>query len=58
VKGVCDQERQSVDHEVQQLQVEWHRVNGKDYIRRRNCDTADGSTCVIVNCISVQANVQ
>jgi hypothetical protein len=26
-----------------------------DY-RRSNCDTADGSTCVIVNCISVRAS--
>jgi hypothetical protein len=23
-----------------------------------NCDTADGSTCVIVNCISVRVNVE
>jgi hypothetical protein len=56
VKGVCDQERQSVDREVQQLRVEWHRVNGKDYVRRRNCDTADGSNGVTVNCISVRAS--
>jgi hypothetical protein len=48
-----------VDHEVtefsevQQLQVVWHRVNG-----RCNCDTADGSNGVTVNCISVRANVQ
>jgi hypothetical protein len=36
--------------EVQQLRVEWSRVNGKDYRRRCNCDTADGSECVTVNC--------
>jgi hypothetical protein len=25
---------------------------------RSICDTADGSTCVIVNCVNVRANVQ
>jgi hypothetical protein len=44
--------------EVQQLRVEWHRMNGKDYIRRRNCDTVGGSNGVTVNCIFVRANVQ
>jgi hypothetical protein len=44
--------------EVQQLRIELHRVNGRDYIRRHNCDTADGSTCVIGNCVSVRASVQ
>jgi hypothetical protein len=44
--------------EVQTLQVELYRANGKDYIRISNCDTADGSNGEIVNCISVQANVQ
>jgi hypothetical protein len=44
--------------EVQQLRVEWYRVHGKDYIRISNCDTADGSNCEIVNCVSVRANVQ
>jgi hypothetical protein len=43
--------------EVQQLRVEWHRVNGSDY-RTSNCDTADGSNGVTVSCISVRANVE
>jgi hypothetical protein len=30
---------------------------GKDY-RRSDCDTADGSTWVIVNCVAVRANVE
>jgi hypothetical protein len=40
--------------EVQQLRVELYK---KDY-RRSIWDTADGSTCVIVNCVSVRANVE
>jgi hypothetical protein len=44
--------------EVQQLRVELYRVHGSDLSRRCNCDTADGSTCVIVNCIRVRANVE
>jgi hypothetical protein len=44
--------------EVQQLQVELCRVHGSDSSRRSNCDTADGSNCVIVNCMNVRANVQ
>jgi hypothetical protein len=37
--------------------VELHRVNGSDF-SRSNCDTADGINCVIVNCVSVRANVE
>jgi hypothetical protein len=48
----------TVSSEVQQLRVEWHRVNGTDYIRRRNCDTADGSNGVTLICISVRVNVE
>jgi hypothetical protein len=44
--------------EVQQLQVELYRVHGSDSIMRSICDTADGSNCEIVNCVSVRANVQ
>jgi hypothetical protein len=29
----------------------------KNDYSRSNCDTAEGSTCEIVNCISVRANV-
>jgi hypothetical protein len=43
--------------EVQQLRVQLYRVHGGDY-RRSTCDTADGSKCEIVNCVSVRANVQ
>jgi hypothetical protein len=43
--------------EVQHLRVELYRVNGSDY-RISNCDTADGSNCEIVNCVSVRANVE
>jgi hypothetical protein len=39
--------------EVQQLRVELYR---KDY--RSIWDTADGSTCVIVNGVNVRANVE
>jgi hypothetical protein len=28
-----------------------------DY-RKSNCETADGSTCVIVNCVAVRGNVE
>jgi hypothetical protein len=54
----------SVDREitessdVQHLRVELYRVNGSDSSRRRNCGTADGSTCVIVNYVIVRANVE
>jgi hypothetical protein len=47
----------TVSSEVQQLRVELYRVNGSDY-RTSNCDTADGSNCEIVNCVSVRANVE
>jgi hypothetical protein len=43
--------------EVQQLRVELYRVLGSDY-RISSCDTADGSNCEIVNCVTVRANVQ
>jgi hypothetical protein len=43
--------------EVQHLRVELYRVNGNDY-RISNCDTADGSNCEIVSCVSVRANVE
>jgi hypothetical protein len=42
--------------EVQQLRVEWYREHGKDYIRRCNCDTADGSNVITVNCVIVRAS--
>jgi hypothetical protein len=44
--------------EVQQLRVQLYRVHGSDSSRRSNCNTADGSNCEIVNCVSVRANVQ
>jgi hypothetical protein len=43
--------------EVQQLRVELYQVHGSDY-RISNCDTADGSNCEILNCVSVKVNVQ
>jgi hypothetical protein len=58
---VISQLRVSVDREitesseVQQLLVELYQVHGSDYMIS-NCDTADGSNCVIVNC--VRANVE
>jgi hypothetical protein len=39
---------------VKSIVIELHR---NDY-RRSICDTADGSTCEIVDCVSVRANVQ
>jgi hypothetical protein len=30
-------------------------VHGRDSCARSNCDTADGSNCKIVNCLSVRA---
>jgi hypothetical protein len=39
---------------VKSVVIELYR---NDY-RRSVCDTADGSTCVIVNCVAVRANVQ
>jgi hypothetical protein len=42
--------------EVQQLRVQLYRVNGSDSSRRCNCDTADGSNCEIVNCVTVKAS--
>jgi hypothetical protein len=44
--------------EVQQLQVPLYRVHGSDSSRRCNCDTADGSSCEIVNCVTVRVNVE
>jgi hypothetical protein len=44
--------------EVQQLRVQLYRVNGSDSSQRRNCDTTDGSSCEIVNCVTVRANVE
>jgi hypothetical protein len=38
---------------VKSIVIELYR---KDYIRRRNCDTLDGSTCVIINCVNVRAS--
>jgi hypothetical protein len=38
---------------VKSIVIELYR---KDY-SRSICDTADGSTCEIVNCVSVRANV-
>jgi hypothetical protein len=35
-----------------------YRVNGSDYSRRSNCDTADGSNWGIVNCVSVRVSVE
>jgi hypothetical protein len=40
--------------ELKSIVIELYR---NDY-RRRNCDTADASTCVIVNCVAVRANVE
>jgi hypothetical protein len=40
--------------EVQQLRVELYAW--QDYIRRRNCDTADDSNCKIVNGVNVRAS--
>jgi hypothetical protein len=39
---------------VKSIVIELYR---NDY-RRRNCDTADGSNCEIVNCVAVRANVE
>jgi hypothetical protein len=44
--------------EVQQLRVQLYRVNGRDSNRRRRCHSADGSNCVIVNYVSVKANLE
>jgi hypothetical protein len=44
--------------EVQQLRLQLYRVNGSDSSRRRNCDIADGSSCEIVNCVTVRANME
>jgi hypothetical protein len=52
---VISQLRESVDHEVQQLRVELYRVNGSDY-RISNCDTVDGSNCMIANGVNVRAS--
>jgi hypothetical protein len=46
------------DSEVQQLRVQLYRVNGSDSSRISNCDTADGSNCEIVNCVTVRAIVE
>jgi hypothetical protein len=51
-----------VDHEitesseVQQLRVELYRVHGSDSSRRSICETADGSSCKIVNGVNVRAS--
>jgi uncharacterized hydantoinase/oxoprolinase family protein len=34
-----------------------YRVHGSDSSERYNCDTADGSNCETVNCVSVRASV-
>jgi hypothetical protein len=39
---------------VKSIVIELYR---NDY-RRSNCDTADGSTCEIVNGVNVRANVE
>jgi hypothetical protein len=39
---------------VKSIVIELYR---NDY-RRSNCDTADVSTCEIVNCVAVRANVE
>jgi hypothetical protein len=61
-ESVISQLRVSVDRGITEsspaatssvVSSEW-----QDYIRRRNCDTADGSNCEIVNCVIVRANVQ
>jgi hypothetical protein len=31
-------------------------MNGSDSSRRNNCDTADGSSCETVNCVTVSAS--
>jgi hypothetical protein len=54
-ESVISQLRESVDREVQQLQVQLYRVHGNDY-RRSTCETTDGSNCQIVNCVNVRAS--
>jgi hypothetical protein len=46
-----------VDREVAECScsLAFAGVNGNS---RSKCDTADGSNCVIVNCVNVRANVQ
>jgi hypothetical protein len=38
------------------IQYELYRVNRSDSSRRSNCDTADGSSCEIVNCVNVRVS--